>query len=133
MGRKIEDYLEEFYTFTAKASDVSRQLALAGIAIIWIFKNPDGSDKVIPQELTKPTFFLVSSLGVDLIQYLVGAIIWGLFFEYKEWQVNKKKVENKNITAPNLFSWTITSLFFIKIALMLTAYIYLFDFLKNKI
>ena len=131
--KKVEDYLEEFYTFTSKASDVNRQLALAGIAIIWLFKNPDGSIKVIPEELSNPTFFLVSSLGVDLFQYLLGSIIWGLFFEYKEWQINNKKVKNENIKAPNIFSWTITGLFFIKIVLMLIAYVYLFNFLKNKI
>ena len=45
MGKKIEDYREDFYFFTGKASEVNRQLAIAGIAVIWIFKNPENRTK----------------------------------------------------------------------------------------
>ena len=35
----LKDYRADFYTFTGKASDITRQLAFAGIALIWIFKT----------------------------------------------------------------------------------------------
>jgi len=35
----LQDYRDDFYTYSGKASDISRQLAFAGIAIIWIFKK----------------------------------------------------------------------------------------------
>ena len=35
---KLSDYRETYYEFSGKASDVTRQLAFAGIAIVWIFK-----------------------------------------------------------------------------------------------
>jgi hypothetical protein len=133
MGKKIEDYREDFYAFTGKASEVNRQLALAGIAVIWIFKNPENSLKLLPQELYKPLLFLIISLTIDLLQYVLGAIIWGIFFEIKEHQVNKNIINNDNINAPNLLSWIITLLFFLKIIAMIIAYIGLLSFFESKL
>lgn len=33
----LSDYLASYYELSGKASDVSRQLAFAGIAVIWVF------------------------------------------------------------------------------------------------
>lgn len=129
MSKKIEDYREEFYVFTGKASDVNRQLALAGVAIIWIFNNPDGSKILLCDALILPLIFLVVSLAIDLIQYVLGSVIWGIFFEIKEYQVNHQNLLNDNIKAPNILSYSITTLFFLKVITM----VLLFDFLKSKI
>jgi hypothetical protein len=41
---KLQDYRNDFYLFSGKASDISRQLAFAAIAIIWIFKRTELQD-----------------------------------------------------------------------------------------
>lgn len=133
MGKKIEDYREDFYFFTSKASEVNRQLAIAGIAVIWIFKNPENSLTLLPTTLIKPLEYLIISLGIDLIQYVLGSIIWGLYFEYKERQVNQNIITNDNIKAPNIFSWSITFLFFIKVVAMFLAYKELLSFFGTKL
>jgi hypothetical protein len=133
MSKKIKDYLEEFYAFSSKASEVNRQLALAGVAIVWIFKNPEGSAKLLPEGLIMPLIFLIISLSIDLLHYLIGTIIWGIYFEYKEYQVNKGKIQDGNIKAPNILSYIITALFFLKIIAMCVAYIQLLQFLSGKI
>ena len=133
MSKKIKDYLEEFYVFSSKASEVNRQLALAGVALIWIFKNPEGAQKLIPIQLIKPLYFLVASLSLDLLQYVLGAIIWGLYFEYKEYEVNKGYILDDNIKAPNILSYIITSFFFLKIVAMCIAYFQLMQFLYSKL
>ena len=133
MSKELKDYREDFYYFTGKASEVNRQLALAGIAIIWIFKNPENSTKLFPKALIEPILYLITSLSLDLLQYIVGALIWGLFFEYKEYQVNRKEIKKTDIKAPNFFSWIITGLFILKIIAMILAFKGLFYFFLDKI
>ena len=133
MSKKIEDYREEFYVFTGKASEVNRQLALGGIAAIWIFKNPEISSTLLPSELIKPLIFLIISLGLDLLQYVIGSIIWGIYFEYKEYQVNKGQIKNNDIKAPTILSWSITFIFFIKVMAMIIAYTALLSFFGQKL
>ena len=127
---EIKDYSERFAAFTSKASEVNRQLALAGIAVVWIFGN--SATQLIEPALVKPLFFFLLTLALDLLHYLVGSIIWGLFFEIKEWQVNKKKIKNENIKAPNSLSLIINIIFVMKFISMILATIHLLKFLAPK-
>lgn len=133
MGKKVADYREDFYTFTGKASEVNRQLALAGVAVIWIFKNPEASKTLLPDGLLWPLALLIISLGLDLLQYFLGSVIWGIFFEVKEYQVNRQVIQDDNIMAPSYFSYTITFFFFLKIIAMVAAYVLLLYFFKHKL
>jgi hypothetical protein len=36
---KLKEYLETFYTFSEKTSNIARQLGFAGIALIWVFRG----------------------------------------------------------------------------------------------
>jgi hypothetical protein len=129
---KLEDYSNRYSAITAKASEVNRQLALAGIAIIWIFKNPETANTLIPATLVTPLFFFLLSLAIDLIHYVVGSIVWGLFFEIKERQVNKGTIQDDNIKAPNILSWILTFIFFIKISSMIVGAYYLIMFIYPR-
>jgi hypothetical protein len=46
---KLEKYLDTFYWFLGKTSDVARQLAFAAIAVIWVFRYTDGSNQILPR------------------------------------------------------------------------------------
>ena len=36
---KLSEFKEDYYHFTGKLSDINRQIAFAGIALIWVFKK----------------------------------------------------------------------------------------------
>jgi len=81
----LQDYRDDFYTYSGKASDISRQLAFAGIAIIWIFKKEvPATGLTVPRELILPGILIVLALGVDLLQYCLATVIWWLFYRKKE-------------------------------------------------
>ena len=65
---RLQDYRETFYEFTGKASDITRQLSFAGIAIIWIFKKETGTALTVPHELLWPGVLIVLALFFDLLQ-----------------------------------------------------------------
>jgi hypothetical protein len=50
--KTVEGYRQDFYDFSGKASDASRQLAFAAIAVIWLFKTDTTSGQpTIPHGL----------------------------------------------------------------------------------
>lgn len=133
MSKKLKDYLDDFDTYTSKASEVNRQLAFAGIAIIWLFKNPEGNKSLFTHELITPLFCLIISLSLDLFQYLLGSIIWGIFFEIKERQINKGEIKDNDIKANRILSYAITFFFVLKIIAMCIAYYFLLAYLLPKL
>jgi hypothetical protein len=81
----LQGYRDTFYFFTGKVSDISRQLAFAGIAIIWIFKKDvPGTGLTVPRELLLPGVFIVLALGFDLLQYCIATVIWFFYYRIKE-------------------------------------------------
>lgn len=67
---------DQFMKYTSKAGDISRQLGLAGVAIIWLLHGQFQS-KALEAPLLWGFILIVISLFVDLIQYMVGAWLWG--------------------------------------------------------
>ncbi len=129
MKKSLKEYLDDYYFYTSKASEVNRQLAFAGIAIIWIFRNTNDNDPLIPIGLLYPLTFLTLSLGLDLLHYICGSIIWGEFFKAKEKQLNNQKlVDPENVTASKGFSRVLEGLFYFKISFMVICYIFLVIF-----
>ena len=114
MKRKLSEYRNDYYSFSEKASDVSRQLAFAGIALIWIFRIDDASPSV-PVQLIFPVAMFATALALDFMHYVVATVIWGSFSWYHE-----KKQANESLDpefdAPRQFNWVTISLFFLKLA-----------------
>lgn len=73
---KIADYRTTFYQFTGKVSDITRQLSLAGLAVVWVLKLGNESAFQIPLVLLLPALAFLLALAFDLLQYVVGAITW---------------------------------------------------------
>lgn len=119
---KLEKYLETYYWFSGKASDVARQLAFAGVAIIWIFKAGNGLQTKIPNGLLLPLILLCLSLASDLLQYVTGTIIWGFFHRYHE-----KKMTG-DIKASAWLMKPILIFFILKIILVSAAFIIMICF-----
>jgi hypothetical protein len=81
---KLSKYREDYYFFSGKTSDVARQLGLAGIVIIWIFKTGDNAKPQLPKELLPPLALFVLGLALDLLHYITSTVIWGHFQRKEE-------------------------------------------------
>lgn len=114
---KLSKYLDAYHEYSGKASEVSRQLAFAGIALIWIFKTDSNQ---LPKELLVPSVFFVLALLFDLMQYVVGALIWKIFHQYHE--KSKDTDQDSDIKAPVSLSNTISIFYFVKVTMVLVAF-----------
>jgi hypothetical protein len=127
---KLKDVREAYYFYTGKTSDIIRYLGLAGIGIIWIFRMESGDDISIPRILLLPTILLVIGLGLDLLQYVAGSIIWGSYNSIKE----KSRIGvEEEFEAPRPINWITDILFWLKIVPVTCAYILILKFLFYKL
>ncbi len=136
---KLSDYKKSSETYTSKASDITRQLILGGIAIIWIFKFTDNGKQTLDRFLILPLITLSIGLIADLFQYVIGGRIWNSFFVKEE----KKAKSNQrtdptlsidpDIKAPRILNRPIYFFYWAKIGLMLISYILIISYLIGKI
>ena len=124
---KLRDALQNYYDYSGKASDIIRQLGLGGIAIIWIFHVSRSSVLAIPESLFLPLKLIVLGLAFDLLQYVVGALIWSIFHRAKEKTGISQEHEFK---APGMINWPAIFFFYSKALLVLVAYGYIFNYLS---
>ena len=120
---KLSNYREDYYLFSGKASDVARNLAFAGIALVWIFKTAPSPDSIprVPEELLAPTVFLVLTLIFDLLQYIFGSFVWGTFQWWQERQLDDLS-EDPELDAPRWFKWPQFTCFVLKLCTIAVAY-----------
>lgn len=127
---RLQGYRDTFYTFSGKVSDICRQLALAGIAILWIFKTESNGQLSVPHELVLPGLLIVAGLLADLLQYFVGAIIWFLYYRWQEFQ---GVGEDTELSHSIWFEAPIHFLFWAKAILFIIAYYYIFVFFFHAV
>ncbi len=137
---KITDYKTTYENSSTKLSDINRTIALAGIAIIWIFKKDKDDIITVDPKLILPAILFILALTTDLFQYLYKTLAWAIFYRIKENKVYKKYPPkkwsaklNKYTTAPSWINYTTWILFGLKIAACLSAYIFLLNFLFIKL
>ena len=118
---KLSGYKQDYYQYTGLASTTSRQLALAGIALIWVFKSQGPNGFQLPNDLLLPSICLIASLGSDLLQYVVASITWGLFHRHHERKRSSIEVD-PDIEASRFYTWPINVFFYGKIISVLIAY-----------
>lgn len=121
---KLSDYLDAYYEFSEKTSTVTRQLTFAGIAVVWIFKSGEGSNIQLPQQLIYSLLFFVICLGFDLLQYVVGTLIWYFFYQYHEKRLKSKKDDPYLLASP-WYSKIISLFFWVKLVAVFVAHVYL--------
>lgn len=61
---------------SGKAADIARQLALAGIAVVWIFREVVPGGSMLPEGLRVGLILLVATLGLDFLQYVAEFVGW---------------------------------------------------------
>lgn len=127
---KLKDFRKDAHSFTEKLSNINRNLAFAGIAIIWVFKIQEKQNIIIPRDLLIPLYFIIISLVLDLSQYLIGSIAWTIFHRYKE----KKGIEDEtDLKAPRWISNILYFIFFLKVVFNIFAFIFLFIYISKEL
>lgn len=123
----LNDASAAYKAYSAKASDISRQLNLAGIAIIWIFRIGDKAGGVPFSEmllLLLGGFAL--ALALDLLQYIYGSIAWASFHRYKELKLRREGLPTTTeFLAPRWINWPSNVFFYSKILLTIVTYCFL--------
>lgn len=127
---KLAEVRENYTYFSGKASDIARQLALAGIALIWIFKTQVGEQYRVPKELLPAAGFVVLALILDFLHYIVASLCWAIFNRFKEYRGTK---EDDDFLAPGQINWPSLVFFWTKLIATIAAYVYILRFVIFRI
>lgn len=127
---QLDDAKSAYETLSGKASDIVRQLSLAGIALIWVFRQGGDRAPIVDHDLLSAALFIFLALTFDFLQYLIGTIIWFFYFRYKE---KRGTSEKTHFSAPEQLNWPTWALFYLKAAMTIIAYaVYIVPFLVQK-
>lgn len=128
---KLEDARGAYESLSGKASDIVRQLSLAGVGLIWVFKSAGGITLSLDPCLLRAALFIFLALAFDFLQYFVGTTIWFIYYRYKE---RKGTKESDEFLAPPQLNWVAWGFFYLKSAMMLVAYGgYIIPFLISRL
>jgi hypothetical protein len=118
---KLKDADDAHKDFTKLASDLARQLALAGLAIVWIFKvdGPDGAIR-IPTSLLIAGLFLSLCLLADYVQYAYAGTAWGIYHRRKELELQHD--QTKDFKAPESLNYVTNGAWYTKMVAVFLAY-----------
>jgi hypothetical protein len=136
---KLSEFNKRADEYTAKASEITRQLILGGLAIIWLFKVSIDGTETLDRFLLVPLICLSIALVADLLQYVWGGKIWKAFFLQEETKAkanhnsDSSKELDPDIKAPKKLSKPIYFFYWTKILLMLLSYLLLIVYLINKV
>jgi hypothetical protein len=121
----ISDLKEEYYYASGMVSTVVRQMGLAGIAVIWIFKVGKDQSGGIPftPAMLVPLRLFILVLVADLLQYAFKSAVWGAIHAYY-W--NKFKDPERTVHPSGFWNWPTDILFWAKTGLCVFAYYQLF-------
>lgn len=125
----VKELREAYEEISAILSGINRQLCFAGIAIVWIFnKSSEGVN--IPDDLYCPILLFVSSLFLDVFQYVYQTIVtYVLFLDYK---FRKKKKDDDSVGENEAWYYPSWAFFILKILALVSGYVMIGRFLINK-
>lgn len=106
---------------SGKASEIARQLCLAAIAVVWLFRIGSTPGPFVDQSLLRAAFFIFVALFFDFLQYLLGTVIWYGYFRYKE---RLGAEPDDQFLAPAWLNWPTWALFALKMVCTFIAYLF---------
>ncbi len=124
----LDDLWADVRELTGKLSEVARQAAYAGIALIWIFKSGDAAPFHLDRSLICAGALLTLSLAFDLVQYAATvALRWR--HARDEERARGVDYRGKDITLPARINRAPYALFALKVALVAAGYVVLIYYL----
>ena len=128
---KIEELRDAYYEASGKVSDISKQLAFAGIAVIWVLKVGTKAGGIpFSSELIPLLYVFVVALTLDYLQYLYKTIVWAVLNHY-HWK--KHEDNEKNIEISDKINWITNVFFWSKVAAIVYGYMGLLLFIQSKL
>lgn len=119
---------ESAYYYTGKTSEINRQLGLAGLAIIWVFKATDkGGRQIVPYDLFLPGLLLIIGLALDLLHYVVMGELWERYAKRKDDRGEQEFRVPKWLNRPG------DVFYYLKIVAVVVAYILLIRYLWSQL
>jgi len=128
----IDDLWSDVRELTGKLSDVARQAAYAGLAVIWIFKAGDAAKYHLDRSLGWAGALLVLALALDLAQY-AGSIVLRWRNARREEKTRGVDYDGDDITLPTYLNRVPYTLFALKVALVAAGYVVLFLYLLQTL
>jgi len=124
----LDDLWTDVRELTGKLSDVARQAAYAGLALVWILKTGDATTYHLDRSLILAAALLVLALAFDLAQYGFNVV---LHWRNARSEENARGVEYKgrDITLPKGLHRIPYALFALKVALVAGGYVVLLGYL----
>lgn len=92
-----------------KLSDIVRQLAFAGIGVVWIFRISNSDKSIIPEDLNWTLFWLIITLILDVTQYLISSGTWYVIYYIHKHKVKNKGKDDDGITLDEKERWNLPS------------------------
>ncbi len=128
---KISKIEASYKKASRTVSENVRQLALAGIAVIWIFKVGDKDSGGVPfsPSLLWPLGFFVGGLAADLLQYLYFTAVWGIM-NTVEW--NRHQTD-EDVPVSGKWNWIGIFFFWTKAILLVSGYTRLIFYIAKSI
>lgn len=119
------------YNASTKASDISRQLSITGIAILWLFVSKDGDSYEVPPQIIPPLTFFALHLVTDLIQYIQKSIVTAAILD-KAIKKDPDVKEDDFVPYSRRLNIGTNLLFILKVMMLLTGYILLIGYFKTE-
>ncbi|MGP6441542.1 hypothetical protein ACTZGI_02230 [Rahnella aceris] len=135
----LNDAREAYYSFSGKLGDIIRQLSAGGIALVWLFKDTSNGATFLTEELYIAIYFLVASLGIDVLQYVYATFIWGVYHRCKEKKLllkhlgNTKEANEASFEAPGIINVPTVCLLWLKAIMFFIGYFFIFLYLQRTI
>lgn len=127
---KLSEYKKDYHEYSGKASDVVRTAAFSGIAVVWVFRDTAAGTPRLPEALVAPTLLFVVGIFLDVLQYVLSSLIWGVFYRVKE-KSRKGAVKDLELSHPYWFTYPGWTCFVLKILCVLAGYVCLGVYLLN--
>jgi hypothetical protein len=125
----LKECREAYYRASGKASEIVRQLGLAGIAVIWVFKNERAGSQSLAPTLLNAGILIVTALGFDLLHYASATLMWGAYARKKELEGTPPETP---FMVPRWMNWPALCFFWLKLLALVCAYGLLLRFLAYR-
>jgi len=125
---KLSEFIKVSHSSSTKASDITRQMILAGIGIIWFFKDKDTN--TLQKFIILPLLTLGLALLLDLLQYFLRGIMFKSFYDKN---ISRHRGADPELAVPDKLSKPLYAIYYGKICLMLVSYILIVIFLFHNL
>lgn len=124
---RLADIDAFLYETTSRVGATTRNLSLAGIGIVWVFKVEQNGSSYLPRDLVLPALFFVISIALDFFQYAYNAIAFGIVA-----RLNRDKNGDTDISLPSKITLPAFCMFYGKILSAVVGYVLLLNLIVTR-